>query len=344
MIDPAALRRTPGKNIAADLSASRAYTIALASGESGAGKRSICINLGIALTLRGRKVCVFETGGSDGSGMNHLLRPEASVDELLATAPGGVQVLAAGSGMGEFIHLRAEQQQRLLEIMRLLEQRFDYLLLDTQAGINDTLVQFLLAAPYTILTITPEPSSLTNAFSLLKILKRYYFNHPLYVVVNRVSNLPEAHDTFKWLKQCAVRFLQLEIRYLGYALSDEEIEQPLHEEQSLLLQQPRTMFSQCLSAIANRLQQLLEQRPPGDSFSDFFEGLCLPPAADVCRNQPSLSASGSSGNENATPPGSDSVTATPQASPVPRPSDERDALLAATYYAHLLGTKEAMNG
>ena len=193
-------------------------------GESGAGKRSLCTNLGIALTRSGRKVCILETGESDRSGMNHLLRREASVDELLTTAPGGVQVLATGSGMGEFIHLRAEQQQRLLEIMRLLEQRFDYLLLDTQAEINDTLVQFLLAAPYTILTITPEPSSLTNAFSLLKILKRYYFNHPLYVVVNRASNLPEAHDTFKWLKQCAARFLRLEMRYLGYALVDEGIE------------------------------------------------------------------------------------------------------------------------
>ncbi len=334
----------------------QARVIALASGKSGVGKSSLWVNLGIALARRGKRVCLFDAetdtahadimpGLSPKFTPQNLLLQDKSIDELLSVDPDGIKVISAAAGIGEFIHLAAEQQQRLLATLKLLEQRFDYLIINTAASIDTTLIQYLLAAPYTILTITPEPASLSDAFSLLKQLKRYYFSHPLFVIVNKVANLPEAHDTFKQFKQTAAKSLQLEIRYLGYALSDTELAQSSSVQQPILLRQPQAMFSQCLTAISNRLRQLLDQDPtPDHSLSGFFEKLSLPQEQGSSGDRESTAATGSTVDKNALNASLDTPIDEPTPTPISSPTDERAALLAATYYAHLLGSKEAMNG
>ena len=256
----------------ADANAAKARVIALSSGKGGVGKSTLSVNLCVALAQQGQRVCLFDAdtnlanvnilmGLSPRFTLQEFLNGERSIDEILIEGPAGVSIVPAASGIAEFIHLSDTQQKNLLAALQELEQRFDYLIIDTAAGIHDQVIQFLLAAPYTILVITPDPTSLTDAFSLLKVLKRYFFDHQVHVIVNMVSGLPAAHDVYKRFTLAAAKFLQLEIRYLGYVLTDQQLGESVRRQQPLQLYRPAAIASRCVYAIS-RSMNMTPGRPP----------------------------------------------------------------------------------
>ena len=318
--------------------AAKTRVIALASGKGGVGKSSLAVNLCIALAQQGRRVCLFDAdtnlanvnilmGLAPRFTLQEFLNGERAIDEILVEGPGGVSVVPAASGVAEFIHLDSEQQTQLLTALQDLERRFDYLIIDTAAGIHQQVIQFLLAAPHNILVITPDPTSLTDAFSLLKVLKRHYFEHPVHVIVNMVSGLPAAHDAYRRLTQAAAKFLQLDIRYLGYVLADQQLAESVRCQQPLLLWHPTAVASHCLQAIGTRLQQVIGGgAADSDGFSQFFQQQLYPQSGAAESERPT-----------AEPPATDTEKPAPQA---PEGDDGGAALLAGVYYANLLGARE----
>lgn len=266
--------------------AKRGHVIAISSGKGGVGKSNISVNLSIALSQLGQKVCLFDAdtnlananillGLTPQLTLHDFLTEKLDISEILTTGPGDIEIVPAATGIADFIHLSKPQQTRLLTALQDLENRFDYLILDTAAGIDETLINFLLAAPYTIITITPEPTSLTDAFSLLKVLKKRGFDQPVFIIVNMVTSLPSAHDAFKRFKGAVAKYLQLELRYLGYILNDKKISKSVRKQQAVLLRYPEALASRCIKGITSRLKQLMDtQEEPGDSsFSDYFDAL-----------------------------------------------------------------------
>lgn len=331
-----AVAKTPPP--AAGGSAANARVIAISSGKCGVGKSSISVNLCIALAQQGHRVCLLDAdtnlanvgvlmGLAPRFTLQDFLSGERAIDEILVDGPGGVSLVPAASGVAEFIHLDAGQQEQLLSALLDLERRFDYLIIDTAAGFHQQVIQFLLAAPHNILVVTPDPTSLTDAFSLMKVLKRHYFEHPVHVIVNMVSGLPAAHDAYRRLTQTAAKFLQLDIRYLGYVLADQQLAKSVRSQQPLLLQRPAAVASRCLQAIGNRLQQVIGDNPPdGESFSQFFQQQLYPQATAEAGEQPSVDTGPASAE-------------TPSAQT--KDSGDRAAgLLAGVYYANLLGARE----
>lgn len=336
---------------------SRARVLAIASGKGGVGKSSIALNLALHLSRRGHRVCLFDAdtnlanlnillGLAPEYTLQALLQGEKGLDEILLEAPEGLRIVPAASGIEEFIELDPEQQRRLLAALQALERQFDYLLVDTAAGIQESTLQLLLAAGGLLLLITPEPTSLTDAFSLLKVLRRYGLDHPVQVVVNMADNRAAAHDSFKRFQTSAARFLQLDVGYLGYVLRDEQMAAAVMQQNPILLSRPEAVASLCLQSIGNRLEQRLDKSVQG-GLSDFFGRLQLTDA-ELDRLHPFVSGREAAvaelerETEEPTPP--------EQPEPPPEPTAEEDEererrdLMSATYYAGLLGALERNRG
>jgi MinD-like ATPase involved in chromosome partitioning or flagellar assembly len=265
-----------------------ARVIAITSGKGGVGKTNITTNLGISLAAQGKKVCIFDADTSLANinillgltptyTLEHLLNGEKAIQDILLPGPGGLHIIPAASGIVELISLDKTQQQRLLAGIKQLESQFDYLLIDTAAGISESLLSFLQAAPYTIVTITPEPTSLTDAFSLLKVLKNRGYNQSLLVIVNMAAGLDSAHSTYKRFRDAVAKYLHLKVFYLGYILSDTALTRAVIKQKPVVLQHPFSLASRCFQSLGDRLEKALQSREEDMSFSSFWDE--LPPPA-----------------------------------------------------------------
>ncbi len=125
-------------------------------------------------------------------------------------------IVPAASGIAECANLDLEQRLRLIGALESLENRFDYILIDTAAGIGDTVLSFVQSAQYAIVVISTEPTSLTDAFALLRVLKRRNYEHPVYVLVNMALNYANSMEVFKRFEAAVKKYLTAKVHYLGY--------------------------------------------------------------------------------------------------------------------------------
>ncbi len=264
------------------------HVIAVTSGKGGVGKSNISINLGIAMQLQGQKVCLFDAdlnlantnillGLTPHLTLHDFLSEKLDINEILTPGPEGMQVVPAATGIADFTSLEKSKQTHLLSALQDLEQDYDYLFIDTAAGVDETIINFLLAAPYTILTITPEPTSLTDAFSLLKVMKQRGFTKPVFVVVNMASRRSLAHDAYRRFNGAVTKYLKMRVRYLGYIMHDAKVAESVQEQQAVLLRHPQTRASRCFMDITQRLKQLLEEEAESENvcFTAYFDNLAV---------------------------------------------------------------------
>src|SRR3990167_7797161 len=157
--------------------------VAITGGKGGVGKTCVAVNLAIALSRMRHKVCLFDAdtglaninimlGLYPAYTLEHLLTGEKSIQDIVLQGPEGLQVVPGASGFTDCLDLDASQQQRMLSSIRSLEPHCDYMLIDTAAVVSPTVLHFIAAAQVAVVVITPEPTSMTDAFSLLKVLKR----------------------------------------------------------------------------------------------------------------------------------------------------------------------------
>ncbi|MBQ0724198.1 MAG: AAA family ATPase, partial [Cycloclasticus sp.] len=186
----------------------KARVITITSGKGGVGKSSTSTNLALALTALNKKVCVFDADASLANinillglqpkyTLQHLLNGEKTLKDIIIDGPRGLKIVPGATGVAEYTHLTAEQKDVLLLALDQLQQEFDYLIIDTAAGISDDVLDFVKAAQFSIVIITPEPTSLTDSFSLLKVLKRADYSRTSYILVNMAMNYDNSQLIYK---------------------------------------------------------------------------------------------------------------------------------------------------
>jgi len=265
-----------------------ARVIAISSGKGGVGKSTLASNLGIALAAAGKKVCLFDAdtnlaninillGIIPTHTLEHFFNDDLTIDNILIKGPGGMDIVCGASGVADFIQFSHLQQKKLTQALRSLEESYHYLLIDTAAGIDETNISLILAAPYLLLVITAEPTSLTDAFSLLRVLIKHHFQQPVLIVVNMAASRRSAQATFKRFKTAVSKYLQLQqVHFIGYVLTDKNIPASILQQQAILQYAPESPASQCILQISERLLTVFGKKQQNNTpFSDYFNDLTL---------------------------------------------------------------------
>lgn len=241
-----------------------ALTIAITSGKGGVGKTNVTTNLGIALAKTGKRVCIFDADTSLANinillnlhperTLEHFLRDDLSIDDIMLSGPENLKIIPAATGIADFILLNQEQQHKLICALEELEQRFDYILIDTAAGISDSVLQFIRSAQYAVIVISPEPTSLTDAFSLIKVLKRNGYKQPIYVLVNMTKNYNHSMEVYRRFAHAVNKYVHIKVRYLGYIPTDKAVQEAILSQTPVVLSAPESPAGRCINLLASIL-------------------------------------------------------------------------------------------
>ncbi len=262
----------------------RVRTIAIASGKGGVGKTNVVANLAIALRRRGQRVIVIDAdlglanldtllGVNPRATLRHVLHGECTIQDVLVEGPAGIHLVPAASGFEDLTQLTHAQRLLLLEQVDSLDGAFDILLLDTGAGISANVLFFASAAQETMVVVTPEPTALTDAYALVKVLSTRYAEQHFAVLVNMARGEFEAKRTFTHLSRVAERFLHVSLHYLGYVPFDAEVPEAVRRQRPVLELSPGSPVSRAFEALAERVIAGAEDAPPKGGLQFFFRRL-----------------------------------------------------------------------
>jgi flagellar biosynthesis protein FlhG len=261
----------------------RVRAIAVASGKGGVGKTNVVANLALALRRRGQRVIVLDAdlglanldtllGLHPRATLRHVLHGECGIKDVLVEGPGGVQIVPAASGYDELTQLTHGQQLLLLDQIDSLDGAFDVLLLDTGAGISSNVLFFATAAQETLVVTTPDPTALTDAYALIKVLATRYAEQEFGIVVNMARSETEALRTFSHLSQVAARFLHVALGYAGWVPHDPEVAEAVRRQQTVLELAPSAPASRAFESLAAHVVNAPARRPKG-GLQFFFRSL-----------------------------------------------------------------------
>jgi len=243
--------------------------LSVTSGKGGVGKTHTTTNLGIALASLGYSVLVLDADlglanvdvllNLKPKGTLHdVLKGNLRLDDIVLEGPGSISIIPAASGVEELHELKSEAKLLLLKEIERIAYRYDYLLIDTPAGIGSDVMYFNSAAAEVVCVINGEPTSLTDTYALIKVLSSTYGEKNFSVVVNNVADESEATAAFKKLARAVERFLKVQVRYLGWIPTDGVVRECVMRQQAISAEFPSSKASLSIAAIARRVN---EQKP-----------------------------------------------------------------------------------
>ncbi len=252
------------EDVAGDKKKENIRVIAITSGKGGVGKTYVTANLAYILSRMKKKTLIFDAdmglanidvilGIFPKDNMHHVLLGEKSLSEVIVPGPGGIKILPAASGIQEMAELSKGQKLTLMDELNDLNEDFDFMLIDTAAGITGNVLYFNMAAKEIIVIVSPEPTSLTDAYALIKILYNGHAEKRIMLIVNMAKNSHEAQEVFARLSKATEHFLDLSIEYLGYIIYDEKVTEAVKQQKMFAEIYPYTQASKCLSSIAKKI-------------------------------------------------------------------------------------------
>lgn len=244
-----------------------ARTVAVTSGKGGVGKTFVTANLASALAARGQRVLVLDADLGLANldvvlnlhpklTLHDVFTEKCTLDQAILPAPGGFSVLLAGSGMVEYSRLTPEVRDKLLKIVDTVKPRYDWVLIDTGAGISDVVLYAVSLAPEVLVIATPEPTSLTDAYATIKVLATQQQRKQLGLVVNQVAKAGDGRTICNQLATVLSRFVDaghFKLELMGEVRNDPAVRQAVLRRQLLLEQSPGCDASQGVRALANKL-------------------------------------------------------------------------------------------
>ncbi|MBQ9405529.1 MAG: MinD/ParA family protein [Desulfovibrio sp.] len=225
------------------MSGSFPMVFSVTSGKGGVGKTNISVNLAVILTQLGKQVVLLDAdlglanvdvilGLTPQKNIFHLFHEGASLNDILFPTPYGFSILPASSGMSEMLALSTGQKLELLEAVDEMEDNLDYLIVDTGAGISDNVLYFNMAAQERLVVLTPEPTSLTDAYALIKVLKTNHGVERFKICINMAPDLKTAKAMFLRLYQACDHFLSgVSLELVGVVPKDTNVRKAVVQQQ-----------------------------------------------------------------------------------------------------------------
>jgi flagellar biosynthesis protein FlhG len=266
-----------------DLQAARTTrVIAITSGKGGVGKSNFSLNFAMSLQNRGYSVLVFDADISFANidvllgtpakyNLLHLLKGEKTIWEIIQIGPGGLQFIAGGSGFQDLVRLSDQELEYFAEQIGKLHGHVDFILFDTGAGLSKETVRFITAAEETIIVTTPEPTSITDAYALIKMLKSMGHQISFRLVVNRVTDDREGNQTADNIRQVASKYLGLEIPVLGFIPDDSNVTKAVKRQTPLSIAFPDSAATRGIDGIVSRFLLEEQEIPSARELSSFMQ-------------------------------------------------------------------------
>lgn len=267
-----------------------ARVITITSGKGGVGKSNVAVNLAVQLQKMGQKVLIFDAdfglanvevmfGAIPQYNLSDLLYNGKNIREIITKGPEGIEFISGGTGIAGLDNLSIDQIQHMVRCLRELDTLADFIIIDTGAGISAHVLEFVMASPEILLVTTPDPSSLTDTYSLLKTLYRnpnfVQEKAAISVVSNKVSSPDEGHHIYNKLNSVVRQFLQGDIDYMGMIPQDNVLEKAIRQQKAVSLYAPLSKSAKAFEMIAanilnNERKQLQMRSGIAALFSNFW--------------------------------------------------------------------------
>ena len=268
MIDQAEQLRMIMKNGNGNNNGHETRVIAVTSGKGGVGKTNLSINLAIAYANLGKKVIVLDAdlglanvnvilGIIPKYNLYHLIRKQKKLNEIILDTNYGIQIVAGASGFSKIANLSNEEREQFVK--ELSELSFaDVIIIDTSAGVSRNVLSFVAAADDAIIVTTPEPTAITDAYGIIKIIATEIENMDLglKLIVNRVKSVTEGKKVSERVINIAGQFLNVKLDYLGYVYDDTAVQNAVLQQKPFLAVDDTGKAAICIKHIVSRLENI----------------------------------------------------------------------------------------
>jgi flagellar biosynthesis protein FlhG len=260
--------------------------VTITSGKGGVGKTNVSVNMALAYARMGKKVVVMDADLGLANvnvmlnmipkfNLYHVIRRQKTMKEIMVDTEYGISIVAGASGFSKIANLNDGERQYFVEELETLSQA-DIIIIDTSAGVSSNVLDFVAAADDTIIITTPEPTAITDAYGIIKIIATEInsLNMGLKLVVNRVKNAAEARKVADRMINITGQFLNLKVEYLGFIFDDSAVAHAVLRQRPFMVVDPRCKASQCVQHIVGRMDktEIRESGGFGKMFKRMMKG------------------------------------------------------------------------
>ncbi|MDR1788348.1 MAG: MinD/ParA family protein [Treponema sp.] len=255
----------------------RTRIITVTSGKGGVGKTNVSVNMALAYARMGKKVIVMDADLGLANvnvmlnmipkyNLYHVIRKQKTMREIMVDTEYGISIVAGASGFSKIANLSDDERQNFIDELDTLSNA-DIIIIDTSAGISSNVLDFIAAADDAVIITTPEPTAITDAYGIIKVIAAEIdnLNMGLKLVVNRVKSAGDAKKVADRMTSIAGQFLNLKVDYLGFIFDDAMVAQSVLRQKPFMVTAPRCKASTCVQHIVSRLEKTDLPDAPGIS-------------------------------------------------------------------------------
>jgi flagellar biosynthesis protein FlhG len=258
--------------------------IAVASGKGGVGKTNVTVNLGTALASQGKEVLLLDAdlglanidvmlGLHPQFNLLHVLDGSKTLKEIIVEGPHGLKIIPAASGVQKMAELSPAEHAGMIQAFSEMDQHIDVLLIDSAAGIADSVVSFTRAAQEVIVVVCDEPASITDAYAFIKLLSREYNVTRFHVIANMARNVQEGRELFNKISLVCDRFLDVTLDFMGIVPFDDDLRRAVKKQRAVVEYIPRSKSATAFMHLAKKIEYWPVQKQPRGHMEFFVERL-----------------------------------------------------------------------
>ena len=276
-------RRSSGNK--GNKNANQALLLSVTSGKGGVGKSNYALNMAIVLASMKQKVLLIDAdtnlanldillGMNPRYNLSDVITGNQFMRDIIIPGPGGIDILPGSSGVMEMLEMEDEVQKRLIDSYAELEQEYNYIIIDTGAGLTPSIISYVISSDEVIIITNSEPTAITDAYAMIKVVSSQNPLLGIRVLINMVNSQQEAEDTFERLNLVVQNFLSVSVDYLGFVPADTNVARAVARQAPFVLQYPRSPASAALRLTTRKLlseRRSRQLREDGDLFTRFFQ-------------------------------------------------------------------------